>query len=220
MVDMMYTRQEGLSVHPPNEVSIIGCGGVGAWVAIDLALAGTKKLFLFDDDDLEISNLNRLPFEANDVGKPKTAVVKKFIGAIRPDAEIVMHGRVSGITKNLLRGTVIDCTDSLEAQQLIYEECTKKKDSGLKYYRIGYDGHHITIIDGQSKDSPKIDKVWNDGSGHSGYIIVPSWAVPSQLAASLLTHIICYRQPNRGPCPPIRGHIDELIDNHWRATKK
>ena len=214
---MMYNRQQTLHIYPPDEVSIIGCGGVGAWVAIDLALAGVNKLNLFDDDDLEVHNLNRLPFSADDIGKPKTEVVKCFISNIRPDAIVVMYGRASGITKNLLSGAIVDCTDSLEAQTLIYEECKRRK---LLYYRVGYDGHHITVIDGQSSDAPKIDKVWDDGTRRAGYTIIPSWAVPAQIAACYLTHILCHRAPSSGACHPITGHIDSIIDNHWKAAKR
>ena len=75
MGNIMYTRQEKLDITPPNGVTVIGCGGVGAWVAIDLAMSGVRKLTLFDHDKLEIHNLNRLPFSALNVGKPKTEVL-------------------------------------------------------------------------------------------------------------------------------------------------
>ncbi len=88
MVSVMYDRQASLGIYSPEEVSIIGCGGIGAWVAIDLAMTGTEKVNLFDSDDLEAHNLNRLPFTLNDIGKPKVEVLKKYIENIRPDADV------------------------------------------------------------------------------------------------------------------------------------
>lgn len=210
--DITYDRQQKLKISPPAEASVIGCGGVGAWIAIDLALTGVQKLRLFDDDTLEAHNLNRLPFSATDIGNKKTTVLYNFIKGIRPDIEIMQYGRVSSITKKLLSGVVIDCTDVIAAQQLIYDEC---KSRNMRYYRIGYDGHHITVIDGQHPDAPKVSKVWDDDSGRTGYTIISSWAAPPQLAASMLTYIICCKVPQSGPCVPIIGDIYEIIANHW-----
>lgn len=208
-VDVMYTRQKKLHIQPPAKVSIIGCGGIGAWVGIDLALAGAEEFRLFDDDTLEVHNLNRLPFSENDVGKSKTEVLKKFIKKMRPDTRIYMHGRVSTITKSLLRGTVVDCTDKLEAQQLIEKAC---EQLNLAHFRVGYDGQHMTIIDSQHSKAPKISKVWDDGSGQSGYEFVPSWVVPPQVAAAFVTSIICHTNMIYGAHVPINTDVNKLMN--------
>ena len=210
MVDIMYDRQASLGIRPPNEVSIIGCGGVGAWAGIDLALVGVEKITLFDNDKLEIHNLNRVPFRPDDVGKPKTEVLKKFIKKIRPGATVYIRGHLTEISKALLRGSVIDCTDALATQQMIFAMCQEKS---LPYYRIGYDGPHITVIDGQHKDAPKLNKVWEDGSGRSGYTSVPSWVVPPMIAAAFMTEMICKGSPGNGK--PISTNVHNLMDINW-----
>ncbi len=207
MVDIMYDRQKTLHLHPPNEVSIIGCGGVGAWAGIDLALAGVGKITLFDDDKLEVHNLNRVPFRPDDVGKPKTEVLKKFIKKIRPHTTVYVRGRVSAISQSLLQGSVIDCTDILATQQMIFAACQERS---LPYYRIGYDGRHINVIDGQHKDAPKLSKVWEDGSGQTGYATVPSYVVPPMVAAALMTEMICSGNP--GHNRPVNVLMGEMLD--------
>jgi len=202
----VYDRQRKLGLSVPKAASVVGCGGVGAWVGIDLALSGVEKLCLFDDDMLEYHNLNRLPFTADDVGKPKVDILKDFIQERRPHIAIRTFGKVSEMTKSMLEGAVVDCTDKLAAQKLIYDGCQSKK---LRYYRVGYDGNHITIFDAKHPKSPKPKKVWDDGSGRDGYTIVSSWAAPPQMIASMITYMICY--PNR-QFPPLSGDIGEIMN--------
>jgi len=205
MDHIIYTRQQNLGIAPPTEVSIVGCGGVGAWVAIDLAMAGTYCFNLFDNDYVEAHNLNRVPFGLSDVGKSKTLVLKRFIKKIRSNTRVYRFGNLTEITLKLLMGSVVvDCTDKLSAQTMIYKECVSK---GLRYYRVGYDGNHLGVIDASHPDAPKLDKVWGDGSGRSGYTIVDSWIVPPQIAAAFVTEIICKRISR----PPINTHVDDLI---------
>lgn len=201
----MYVRQKDLGISVPPEISVIGCGGVGAWVAIDLAMIGVERINLFDDDNLELHNINRIPFGPGDVGKPKREVLKKFIKKIRPSTRIYMHNKLTEITKQLLDGHIIDCTDKLASQQLIYKEC---KRQNLPYYRVGYDGHHLSVFDGSHSDAPKIDKVWDDESGRDGYTIINSWVVPPQIAAAIVTNMICHRRGSR----PIDVNIDTLMN--------
>jgi molybdopterin/thiamine biosynthesis adenylyltransferase len=201
----MYDRQKSLEVVPPKEISIIGCGGIGTWVAIDIAMAGSKVINLFDDDNLEMHNLNRIPFSPNDVGKPKTDVLQEFIARMRPDIQVMQYGRVSELTQNLVKGYVVDCTDKVATQGFIQKLCKHNK---LPYFRVGYDGHHLTVIDGRHEDAPKAADVWDDGSGQEGYTVVSSWVVPPQIGAALVTYIICMGSA----MPPINTDVFDLAN--------
>lgn len=60
-----------------SRVLVIGCGGIGSLVAIQLAGAGIEDLILIDPDTIEASNLNRqFLWERNDAGRPKAEVLK------------------------------------------------------------------------------------------------------------------------------------------------
>lgn len=59
---------------------IIGCGGIGSLVTMQLAGAGIEDLILVDPDTIEASNLNRqFLWERNDVGRPKVEVLKNAL---------------------------------------------------------------------------------------------------------------------------------------------
>lgn len=61
-------------------VLVIGCGGIGSLVTIQLAGAGIEDLVLIDPDTIEVSNLNRqFVWEKSDAGRPKVDVLKKAL---------------------------------------------------------------------------------------------------------------------------------------------
>ena len=55
-----------------QSVLILGVGGLGSAVAVNLLRLGIGKLFLVDYDIVDVHNLNRqLLYSHADVGKPK-----------------------------------------------------------------------------------------------------------------------------------------------------
>ena len=72
-------RQRTLNLKDIGIAVVIGLGGVGSWVALDLALSGkVKEMIIIDDDKIESSNLNRTPFRICDIGAYKTEVMHWF----------------------------------------------------------------------------------------------------------------------------------------------
>ena len=61
------------------KVAIIGCGGTGGWLAIELASLGVGNIKLIDNDIVEESNLMRQPFNYNQIGTYKTHALKENI---------------------------------------------------------------------------------------------------------------------------------------------
>lgn len=61
-------RQKGLiGDFSEHSAIVVGLGGIGNWVALDLALVGMGTLILFDDDIVEVSNLNRTLFKLSHI---------------------------------------------------------------------------------------------------------------------------------------------------------
>ena len=57
-------------------VSILGCGGLGSNIAMALARCGVGKLYIYDFDRVEYSNLNRQNYKISDLGKSKVFETK------------------------------------------------------------------------------------------------------------------------------------------------
>lgn len=58
-----------------TRIAILGTGGLGAPLALQLAHVGCGNLVLCDQDEVELSNLNRQPFVVADIGKKKVDVL-------------------------------------------------------------------------------------------------------------------------------------------------
>jgi len=69
-------------------VAVCGLGGLGSNIAIALARAGVGKLVLIDFDKVDISNLHRQQYKANQIGLYKTDALAENLREIAPYAEI------------------------------------------------------------------------------------------------------------------------------------
>lgn len=88
----MLIGDEGIERLKRARVAVFGLGGVGSYVAEALCRSGVGTLDLIDDDVIALSNLNRLLYATHEnIGQPKTAVVKARIASINPDADVVVH---------------------------------------------------------------------------------------------------------------------------------
>ena len=69
-------------------VAICGLGGLGSNVAIALARAGIGKLILIDFDCVDITNLHRQQYKADQIGCRKTDALAENLSEIAPYTEI------------------------------------------------------------------------------------------------------------------------------------
>ncbi len=69
-------------------VAVCGLGGLGSNIAIALARAGVGTLILIDFDKVDISNLHRQQYKANQIGKYKTDAMAEILMEIAPFAEV------------------------------------------------------------------------------------------------------------------------------------
>ena len=175
----LYERQDTLDLNPPTTVTVVGLGGVGIWVALNLALSGVKELFLVDFDNLEEHNLNRTPYKSSQIGSPKVIAAQDLINERRIDTLITpILSRIEEIPEPFIEqiknSVVIDCKDNSNA--LPYE--LKSKIIG------GYDGMKMSL-----HINPSEDTVWGDTP--TRYETVPSWLCPPQLIANFITYALC-----------------------------
>jgi len=74
-------------------VAVWGCGALGGPVAESLVRAGARKLVLRDKAVVRPGLLVRQVFDDEDVGRGKAEALAERLRRIRPDVEIVSHGR-------------------------------------------------------------------------------------------------------------------------------
>jgi bacteriocin biosynthesis cyclodehydratase domain-containing protein len=96
-------------------VVIVGCGGLGSWVASALACAGVGRLVLIDHDRVELSNLNRqLLFSEADIGRLKVDAAAAALVAHNSELEVVALPRLvsgpSDLTGELERADLLVAT--------------------------------------------------------------------------------------------------------------
>ena len=107
-----------------SRVLLIGAGGLGAPAALYLAAAGVGTIGLIDDDNVDVSNLQRQVIHATAaVGRPKVDSAAEAIRALNPDVEVVAHRTRLTVdnAQGLLGGwdVVIDGTDNFPTRYLV-----------------------------------------------------------------------------------------------------
>ena len=120
---------EGQSALLDAAVLVVGAGGLGAPVIEYLAAAGVGTLGVADDDEVELSNLQRQVIHGDDdVGRPKVESAADFVADLNPDVEVRTHAvRVEPENVEDLIADydfVVDATDNFRTRYLINDACT------------------------------------------------------------------------------------------------
>ena len=72
-------------------VAVCGLGGLGSNIAISLARAGVGRLILCDFDRVDITNLHRQQYKADQIGTYKTDALADNLREIAPYIELETH---------------------------------------------------------------------------------------------------------------------------------
>ena len=131
--------------------AIVGCGGLGSHVAVQLARSGVGKLLLIDPDNVERSNLHRVMiFTEKDIGKPKAKTLseklRKAVGSVEVDYKIEKLGKENtDILKKF--DVVIDCSDNMKTRSEINEFCFRNKIPWVHGSCVGTEGFVASFRD-------------------------------------------------------------------------
>lgn len=74
-----------------SSAAVCGLGGLGSNIAISLARAGIGRLHIIDFDKVDISNLNRQQYFADQIGEFKTKALADTLMRIAPFCEVIPH---------------------------------------------------------------------------------------------------------------------------------
>ena len=104
-------------------VAVCGLGGLGSNIAIALARAGVGRLLLIDFDRVDITNLHRQQYKANQIGQYKADALAENLSEIAPYTQIeAVTARITEENlKELLKDADIVCEafDRAEAKAML-----------------------------------------------------------------------------------------------------
>lgn len=111
-------------------VGIAGCGGLGSNCAVSLARVGVGRLIVADFDVIDLSNLNRQYYFADQVGIKKVQALRENIRRIDPaikvDAIGILLDRANIPEVFASCQVIVEAFDQAEMKQMIIETVLDK----------------------------------------------------------------------------------------------
>lgn len=109
--------KKGIEKLKSSKVAIFGIGGVGSFVVEALIRAGVGNFILVDDDEVDVTNLNRqIIATTKTIGKPKVEVARDRILEINPNAKVEIYKEffMPESSKEILDDKVTYIVDSVD----------------------------------------------------------------------------------------------------------
>lgn len=147
-------------------VVIIGMGGLGCPIALYLAASGVGQLTISDDDEVEISNLQRqIAHHTKDVGLKKVESAKNKINGMNPDCKVTsIDHRLSEEALSELANSatlIVDATDNFSTRKMINRVAIKQKVPVVFGAAVRLEGQ-ILVYDPAIKDAPCYECFYQD----------------------------------------------------------
>jgi sulfur-carrier protein adenylyltransferase/sulfurtransferase len=127
------------------KVLLLGAGGLGAPTALYLAAAGVGTLGIVDDDEVDLSNLQRQVIHTTDrIGRPKVDSAEQTIAALNPDVEVVKYPvrlDASNIME-IVQGydVIVDGVDNFPTRYLLNDATVRLGIPVVSASILGFDG--------------------------------------------------------------------------------
>jgi sulfur-carrier protein adenylyltransferase/sulfurtransferase len=127
------------------KVLLLGAGGLGSPTALYLAAAGVGTLGIVDDDEVDLSNLQRQVIHNSDrIGMPKVDSAEESIHALNPDVKVVKHKTrldASNIM-DIIEGwhVIVDGVDNFPTRYLLNDASVRLKIPVVSASILGFDG--------------------------------------------------------------------------------
>ncbi|MBA3060425.1 MAG: HesA/MoeB/ThiF family protein, partial [Nitrospirae bacterium] len=136
------------------KVFIIGAGGLGCPVGYYLAAAGIGTIAIIDNDEVELSNLQRqIAHSVKTLGKPKVESAKNTFESLNPDVNVIaLKQRISKDNiMDLIKDydIVIDCSDNFPTRYLVNDACVMAGKPLVSGAILRFEGQVTTIIPGE-----------------------------------------------------------------------
>ena len=137
---------------------VIGAGGLGSPVLLYLAAAGVGRITLVDDDEVDLTNLQRqIAHDTARVGMAKVESAAAAMRGINPDIRIETH-RLRADDALLARlvaeaDVVVDCSDNFSTRHAVNRACVAHARPLVAGAAIRFDGQ-LSVYDTRDPASP------------------------------------------------------------------
>jgi molybdopterin/thiamine biosynthesis adenylyltransferase len=137
---------------------VIGAGGLGSPAAMYLAASGVGRIVLVDDDDVDLTNLQRQVMHATArIGQPKVDSGRNALLQINPGIDVVaLRERAAGARLDELVGAasvVLDCSDNFDTRHAVNRACMAARVPLVSGAAIRFDGQ-LSVFDPRQPDCP------------------------------------------------------------------
>lgn len=141
-----------------SRVLIIGLGGLGSPVAMYLAAAGVGHLVLVDDDEVDLTNLQRqIVHRSADIGRPKVESAADALRALNPEVELtVIDRRLEGVELDeqvAAADAVVDGCDNFATRFAVNEACVRAAKPLVSGAAIRMEGQ-VAVFRADRMDGP------------------------------------------------------------------
>ena len=149
-------------------VLILGLGGLGSPAALYLGAAGVGTLVLADDDEVDLSNLQRQVIHSQQsIGQAKVESAAAQLSRINPHIKCeCINARLEGAALKAAISKVdlvLDCSDNFATRFQINQHCVETQTPLISAAAIRMEGQ-ITVYDARDPDSPCYQCLYPDGS--------------------------------------------------------
>ena len=137
---------------------IIGAGGLGSPAALYLASSGVGHITLVDNDEVDLTNLQRqILHHTGRIGEGKAASGLQTMAKINPEIHLTaIAERVGGERLQELVNSadvVLDCSDNFATRHAVNAACVAARVPLVSGAAIRFDGQ-ISVFDARREDSP------------------------------------------------------------------
>jgi molybdopterin/thiamine biosynthesis adenylyltransferase/rhodanese-related sulfurtransferase len=135
-----------------SSVLIIGLGGLGCPIALQLALSGVGVIGIVDDDIVSLSNLHRqILYQEFDIGKKKVEVAVNNLKKFNSSIEIRFYNKRLN-EKNCLDliknyDYIVDASDNFQTRYLLNDACFFEKKTLISGSVFQFEGRLITFTE-------------------------------------------------------------------------
>ena len=142
--------EEGQQKLLQSRVLVIGAGGLGSPLLLYLAAAGVGALGIVDNDEVDLSNLQRQIVHATEsIGAPKVESARRTLAHINPEVKIETHAlRLDEGNAAALVGQydlVADGSDNFTTRYLLNDVCYRLKKPLIGAALSPFDGQLSTF---------------------------------------------------------------------------